>query len=245
MNENLAHDNQTEKESRFVHSVVEAARFMGEMLYQGIYIINYQENRFLYVSDNPLLLCGCTVDEVQQQGFDFFKAHVPTDEWEKLIEIKEAGQDFFSCHIPWEEKLHCTMSYTFHLLCKENPLLVHHQLTPLEITTSGQIKIALCMVSLSSKGSFGHVEFYLEKSDSHWEYLWKTKQWRQKQKITLTSVEKQVLLLSSQGLTVEEIAHKLFRSENTIKFHRRNIFHKTETSTITEALMEAMEDKLW
>ena len=225
MNESLANGQSSKNESRLIQSIIEAMRFIEPMLYQGMYIIDYQDNRFLYVADNPMLLCGSTVDEIQEQGFNFFKAHIPEEEWKKLREIKEAGQLFFACHIPWEEKLDCSMSYTFHLLCKGNATLVHHKLIPLDITPSGHIKIALCMVSLSSKKSFGHVEFHLKKSDTYWEYLLETKQWKQKQKNTLSSLEKQVLLLSAQGLTVGEIAHQLFRSENTIKFHRRNIFH--------------------
>lgn len=56
--------------------------------------------------------------------------------------------------------------------------------------------------------------------------------------------EKYVLLLCSQGLTMNEIADKMCRSIDTIKFYRRNLFEKIGTKNITEALTFATIYKL-
>lgn len=44
------------------------------MTYQSIYLIDYYKNDFLYVSDNPLFLCGHTAMEVKDMGYSFFSS---------------------------------------------------------------------------------------------------------------------------------------------------------------------------
>ena len=40
--------------------------------------------------------------------------------------------------------------------------------------------------------------------------------------------EKQILTLSAQGYTMKEIAEKMLRSFDTVKFYRRQIFEKLD-----------------
>jgi hypothetical protein len=46
---------------------------------------------FLYVSDNPLFLCGHTADEVLRMGYAFYLSHVPEEELPMLTELNRAG----------------------------------------------------------------------------------------------------------------------------------------------------------
>lgn len=56
--------------------------------------------------------------------------------------------------------------------------------------------------------------------------------------------EKHVLLLCSQGLTMNEIAEKICRSIDTIKSYRRNLFEKIGTKNIAETITFATIYKL-
>lgn len=56
------------------------------MTYQSIYLIDYYKNDFLYVSDNPLFLCGHTAMEVKDMGYSFFLKHVPENEKKCLLD---------------------------------------------------------------------------------------------------------------------------------------------------------------
>ena len=38
----------------------------------SLYIIDYHRKNFLYVSSNPLFLCGHSPEEVQQKGYAFY-----------------------------------------------------------------------------------------------------------------------------------------------------------------------------
>lgn len=55
----------------------------------------------------------------------------------------------------------------------------------------------------------------------------------------LTEREMQILLLLSKGQTNKGIARQLFVSENTVKFHLKNIFHKLHAKTRTQAISNA------
>ncbi len=70
---------------------VEAAQAFAQTTYQSIYIIDYYSKNFLYVSDNPLFLCGHTADEVRQMGYGFYLSHVPEDEVPMLTELNRSG----------------------------------------------------------------------------------------------------------------------------------------------------------
>jgi len=53
--------------------------------------------------------------------------------------------------------------------------------------------------------------------------------------------EAEILLLMHQGLSNQQIADKLFVSENTIKKHISNIFQKLQVERRTEAVKKALE----
>jgi ATP/maltotriose-dependent transcriptional regulator MalT len=53
--------------------------------------------------------------------------------------------------------------------------------------------------------------------------------------------EAEILLLIHDGLSNQQIAEKLFLSENTIKKHISNIFQKLQVERRTEAIKKALE----
>ena len=138
---------------------VEAAQAFAQTTYQSIYIIDYYRKNFLYVSDNPLFLCGHTADEVRQMGYGFYLSHVPEDEVPMLTELNRSGFRAFYDE-PVENRRQCMMSYDFHITHGDRLLLVNHKITPLAMTTEGRVWLALCTVSLSPHKEAGHIEFF-------------------------------------------------------------------------------------
>jgi len=57
----------------------------------------------------------------------------------------------------------------------------------------------------------------------------------------LSKREAEILLLMHEGLSNQQIADKLFISENTIKKHISNIFMKLQVERRTEAVRKALE----
>jgi DNA-binding NarL/FixJ family response regulator len=50
--------------------------------------------------------------------------------------------------------------------------------------------------------------------------------------------------MHAMGLTINEIAERIFLSVDTVKFHRRKLFEKIDVHNITEALAFAINNKL-
>ena len=71
-----------------------------------------------------------------------------------------------------------------------------------------------------------------------------TNSWERRQKVKLSDRETEILSLYARGLTINEIAEKIFISPDTVKFHRRKLFEKMGVDNITEALSYATNNKL-
>lgn len=61
---------------------------------------------------------------------------------------------------------------------------------------------------------------------------------------SLTDRETEILRLISQELSNKQIAARLFISERTVETHRKNIFRKTNTSSLVGLIKYAFENKL-
>ncbi|MDE6786761.1 MAG: hypothetical protein K2J46_06970 [Muribaculaceae bacterium] len=81
---------------------VRTAEAFANTTYQSVYIIDYFRKNFLYVSPNPLFLCGMSADAVKSEGYQFYIDHVPADEVDMLLEINKAGFSFIN-DVPLEE----------------------------------------------------------------------------------------------------------------------------------------------
>ena len=71
-----------------------------------------------------------------------------------------------------------------------------------------------------------------------------SKKWIQSTAIELNDYEKDVLRLSAQGYTMNEISEHIHKSIDTIKGYKRVLFEKLEVGNITEALGLATQNKL-
>jgi two-component system nitrate/nitrite response regulator NarL len=60
----------------------------------------------------------------------------------------------------------------------------------------------------------------------------------------LTAREKEIIQLIEKELSNKQIAEKLFLSERTVETHRKNIFRKTNTSSVIGLVKYAYEHKL-
>ena len=223
---------------------LEAVKAFSRITYKSIYIIDYQTKAFEYVSDNPLFLCDHTPDEVRELGYAFYFKHVKDDDLKLLLRINEIGFNFYQS-IVVEERKKYTISYDFHLVKgNKKSILINHKLTPLFLTDEGKIWKAMCIVSLSQNNSSGNIQIFKEGSDEIWRFDLSENEWIKNIKVKLTEREIEILLLHAQGLTISEIADKIYLTPDTIKFHRRKLFEKFAVQNITEALAYAINNKL-
>ena len=68
--------------------------------------------------------------------------------------------------------------------------------------------------------------------------------WYLKEGLILSSEDKEILLLSSQGYTMKEIAGIIGKSLETVKMYKRVMFSKLRVKSITEAFLAAINRNL-
>ena len=195
-------------------------------------------------SDNPLFLCGHTAEEVQELGYAFYFKYVTPIDLDLLLKINTAGFNFYE-GIPAEERKDYTISYDFHLKSENgNAVLINQKLTPLFLTNEGKIWKALCIISLSNEHKSGNVKIYKKGSGITFHFDLERDYWKKIDKVKLTNREKEILLYSTRGYKINEIADSIFVSTDTVKFHRRKIFNKLGVSNIAEAIAYSTNNNL-
>ncbi len=226
-----------------VDEYIRSAEAFSRSSYQSVYIIDYFRQNFLYVSPNPMFLCGLSSDRVKGLGYRFYLDFVPEDEQPMLLTLNKAGFAFYN-DINVHECKDWYISYDFHIVNNGQKILINHKLTPLALTSDGRIWLALCVVSAATHTEAGHIEMHRVGSSDYFEYNTVSRRWFKKVMPSLTDGEKSVLTLSIQGYTMSEIADKICLSPDTVKKYRKRIFEKLDVRNISEAIVAATNNKL-
>lgn len=218
---------------------IKFAQAFTQLTHQSVYIIDYYKRGFVYVSDNSLFLCGQSAKQVEAAGYLFYLNNVPESDLELLLEINEAGFAFYK-EIPVKDRLDYMISYDFHLIqMNKGLLLINHKLTPLLLDKDANIWLALCVVSPSSTDKAGNINIRKRGENKFYHYDLESKTWQEQTAVSLSEREKEILILSGQGLTMDDIAKNLFLSIDTIKFHKKYLFKKLKVKNISEAILSA------
>ncbi|WP_185711567.1 response regulator transcription factor [Tannerella forsythia] len=223
---------------------IESLDAFARTTFRSIYVIDYFKRNFLYVSDNPLFLCGMSAEEVRELGYEFYLRHVPEDDYRLLLEANRVGFLFVE-RVPPKHRQEYTFSCDFHICPPQaKPLLINHKITPLRLAPDGCIWLTFCIASLSSRATSGHIEVSRKGYNMRWKYDLDNGRWEEQPAIRLSESERQTLLLSAQGYTIEQIADRVSRTPDSVKSYRRKLFEKLEVDNITEAISFAMNEKL-
>lgn len=225
------------------YSLMNAVKAFERSTYQSVYVIDFYKKEFMYVSENLSFLCGDHADKIKELGYGFYVNHVPNKDLEMMKEINKVGFDFLN-ELPIEERMEYSITYDFHLMNGRKQRLVNHRITPLLLTDNGRIWLALCTVALSAHNKSGNIIMKSEKSNIYYEYILDRHEWIRNAFIALSESERDVLMLSTQGYTMNEISNQLCKSVDTIKAYKRNMFAKMNVKNIAEALLYAINYRL-
>ena len=116
--------------------------------------------------------------------------------------------------------------------------------TPFSEDGNGSLKYLLCSLSLSS-GTHPETLQTLNTITSERDYYdFSTKNWKRFCSTLLSEIERHVLSLSAEGLSVPEISEIVCRAQDSVKSIRKRIFEKLGARNITEAIIYATNYKI-
>lgn len=210
----------------------------------SLYVIDYFKRDFLYVSPSSLFLNGYSAFEIQQMGYNYYEKMVPENDLRLLLEINKAGFLFYY-NLPVEDRLSYTISYDFHIFNKtRKKQLINHKLTPILLNEKGQLWLALCIVSTSTKTASREISITNTENSIEYIYSRESGRWKEKEPIELSEREIEILRLSAQGCINKDIADIICVDINTVKYHKKNIFQQLNVRNINEAIAYANNKKL-
>lgn len=235
----------TDEDYRNIQDVVDSVDALSHMTYKSVYIIDYFKKNFLYVSENPLFLCGLSASEVKEIGYKFYINNVPQDDVERLLKINAAGF-YFSKDIPAAEKHFYTLSYNFRVIntVSKKVQTINHQLAPLKMLPDGTIWLAMCVVSIPIHANDDSIIMQDNRTNERWNYDLENDVWKKVPQTRLTEQEAQVIKLSAMGFTTQEIADQIYKSYDTIKSYRKRILEKLGVDNIAQAINYATANRL-
>ena len=202
----------------------------------GIYMVDYEKKSVFFISDNIARWCGIPPEKAN--CYDEYVKCVPDNDYKMLIEINEAAFKYLQ-NLPDDEIIKYSLSYNFHL----NKLLMHQYFTPV-VVENGVIKIGLFVLAIPSEQESGRIIMRRHGNPDFYEYSRTKKIWEHKDGVVLTDIEQKVLWLSAQGNTVEQIGQETHKSPDTVKTHKKRLFKKLGVSSISEALIFAINNRL-
>lgn len=228
-----------------IESYLKSLQAISKLCELSYYIIDYYKKSFYYVSPNPLFLSGYTREEVLKLGYDFYGLCVPDDDLVLLFNLNIAGFNFFYS-LQKERRENAIISYDFRLKHKTNQslIMINHKLGPLLLTDDGNIWMAICVVTLSSRKEPGDVHIVLHDDQSRFNFNVEKNTFEAAKDESLTKKEMEVLICTALGDSNEAISKKLKISESTLKNHKTKIFKKLHVSNTAEAVFYASKQNL-
>lgn len=210
-----------------------------------IYVIDYYKQNFLYISPNSLFLNSSTIEEIKNMGYMYYYKLLPLEDRRLLEFINKEGFSFYY-KLPELERIKYSISYDFFIYTdsSKKKLLVNQKLTPIILNDKMQIWLALCVITIPPYKHRRGVIIKKEGSETQYTYNFTTHKWENINVTKLTNTNIDILRLSEQGLSNQEIADVLFYDINSIKFHKKQIFSQFKVKSIKEAVEYAYENKL-
>jgi len=223
-----------------LQSYIDMAQAFARMSYQGVYLLDTSNNRFVYSSDDPLLRCGFDESQFHEQGIDAFKQVLVEDDY---LLMRDAFTDVIAARklVPIDLQSHFVAHLNFHILHNGRPVMVSHKLVVIAEDRRGHPKLILGLVSPSIHDKPGFILARLMNTDTIYRYLPDTHSWESATIPHLTDNEITMLRLSMQGHSLDDIGRLMFKSTESVKYYRRQVFEKLGVRNISEALAYAAD----
>lgn len=226
-----------------VECAINYTKAIANGLHQCLMLIDCRNRAILFASNNIYKICGIRSEEATAIGFEFF-TRIIVEEHLPIIQDIDVSISHFIKDAGWEDVGNCVLSYDYHVRNGKLKRLVNQKVIPLTVNQKSDISLAICIISPMTGRFTGRILLTSTDKGITYEYSRSRKLWEVRQEICLTENEKEVLTLTAQGHTANEIADVMRRSLNTIKYYKRSIFDKMGVEKATEAISYAFDHNI-
>jgi DNA-binding CsgD family transcriptional regulator len=228
----------------------------------SIYVIDFKRKCFQYVNNHDLFLCGHSVEEVMQLGYNFYPRIVHPDD---IPLLKEIFHEIFTvCSNTDQQDDIRYFSFTFRIRMypqhRERPdyVIIYHKLVPVFI--DNQLQSGICQVTCSetiitydeaddeackysNKGS-GNLRLYYKDNKNFDKYSLKSGKWKTHKIEHLTKNEKVILIWAMNGESNKSIAEKFCTSLDNLQHTLTRLYNKFSVKTMKQAIVHAINHSL-
>ncbi|MEG1188288.1 MAG: helix-turn-helix transcriptional regulator [Bacteroidales bacterium] len=198
-------------------------------------LVDFYKGEILFVSNNPLFLCGLTPKEIKELGAAFNQRFVSETDNAFIRKATSSWIQFIEAQSIEERK-----SYTLQLNYYLDHRLISVSMTPVFLCEDGKPWLVLCNAKVSTHSDSGHAFIFKQNSLKNWDYSATSKNWVENDLFSLSDIEQEVLRLAIQGKKENEICQHIFRSKDGLKSIKRKLFHKMGVTNTTEAVSFAI-----
>lgn len=223
-----------------IEHYIEMAKTFAALSYQGVYIMDLSSAQFVFSSDYPLLRCGLSEQEVQDKGLGYFTNLIPGTEKDILKDVQSLVTSG-NAEIPLEDRRRLSLFLNFHINYDTHLIMVCHKLRFLDFNNDGNPRYMIGLVSPSVHSDGPVILAAIEDTDYVFSYFSENRRWEPLNVVHLSGDEQSMLRLTTQGFSLDQIGRMMFKSVETIKFYRRQVFSKLGVKNISEAIAYATQ----
>lgn len=221
--------------------IIKTARAFARSQHQYVIITRQNTRDVIFASGNFDFLCGMSADDICNNRENFYKKSITHEDLQFLKEIQERCEGFVR-NLPRESGLDCALHCDLHIKGNRGTRLVHAIFTRIDWDETKTSRYTLCSFNISSGKAFGRI---IIKTGTNVIYEYKQGKWKEERLCALKGTERDVLLLTTQGLTVPQIATALCKSEEAIKSCRKLLYKRFGVKNMTEAISFAVNFQLF
>ncbi len=230
--------------NKFLHKDLNLINAFSRLTFQISLVIDPHKNEIAFVSQKFYdVFCDMKYKKcLEGIGVKKFFANFATEEsLRSFNEVYSSLADFFHEHTEYAKTdyiFECGLIHKFNA----SQLYFSITLTPFSVTEG--VTYYLCVISVPTTSKLRLPKMWIANTYTAYSYNFKQHKWYAFGFKPLTQIEKNILALSAQGLTLSEISKILFKSVETIKTTRRKIFQKIGVSNIQQATMFALNHNI-
>jgi DNA-binding CsgD family transcriptional regulator len=211
-------------------------------------IVDFHNNTYLYVSDSCKSILGLDGSQIleKDKGMQiavglFYPQHAKQFSTVILPSFLELCKE----NIADDGVKKMKMTYTNKLMTSSGSYRwFYHQITMLDTDENGMPLIAIKLINdIDDLKSDDNINFVVSKKNASgiYEIIYeKLLQSSSENTIAITSREKEIIQLTSQGLSSKSIADELFISTHTVNTHKKNMLKKLNLTSSSQLVRFAM-----